>query len=114
MMNRNRSKSRVARTMPMVNPNAAAIDVGATMHMAAIGADRAPEPVRSFGTFTADLHRLAGRSPCFLSTRVAPAPSRRCRPGLRAILTGELDRVGLRRACGLFSAFGSKAGLAVF
>jgi transposase len=57
-MNRNRSKSRVARTMPLINPNAAAIDVGATMHMAAVGADRAPEPVRSFGTFTADLYRL--------------------------------------------------------
>src|SRR4030081_1533350 len=57
-MNRNRSKSRVDRTMPMVHPNAAAIDVGATMHMAAVRADRAPEPVRSFGTFTADLHRL--------------------------------------------------------
>ena len=28
------------------------------MHMAAVRADRAPEPVRSFGTFTADLHRL--------------------------------------------------------
>jgi len=42
----------------MVHPNAAAIDVGATMHMAAVRADRAPEPVRSFGTFTADLHRL--------------------------------------------------------
>ena len=26
--------------------------------MAAVGADRAPEPVRSFGTFTADLYRL--------------------------------------------------------
>src|SRR6266571_3364606 len=57
-MNRNRSKSRVDRTMPMVHPNAAAIDVGATMHVAAVRADRAPEPVRSFGTFTADLHRL--------------------------------------------------------
>jgi transposase len=57
-MNRNRSKSRVARTMPLINPNAAAIDIGATMHMAAVGADRAPEPVRSFGTFTADLYRL--------------------------------------------------------
>jgi hypothetical protein len=34
-MNRNRSKSTVDRTMPMVHPNAAAIDVGATMHMAA-------------------------------------------------------------------------------
>jgi transposase len=42
----------------MVHPNAAAIDVGATMHMAAVRPDRAPEPVRSFGTFTADLHRL--------------------------------------------------------
>jgi hypothetical protein len=30
-MNRNRSKSRVARTMPLINPNAAAIDVGATI-----------------------------------------------------------------------------------
>ena len=57
-MNRKRSKSRVDRKMPMVHPNAAAIDVGATMHMAAVRADRAPEPVRSFGTFTADLHRL--------------------------------------------------------
>ena len=57
-MNRNRSKSRVARTMPLINPNAAAIDIGATMHMAAVGADRAREPVRSFGTFTADLYRL--------------------------------------------------------
>ena len=44
--------------MPLVHPNAAAIDVGATMHMAAVRADRTPEPVRSFGTFTADLHRL--------------------------------------------------------
>ena len=29
------------------------------MHMAAVGADRASDPVRSFGTFTADLRRLA-------------------------------------------------------
>ncbi|WP_247407099.1 MULTISPECIES: transposase [unclassified Bradyrhizobium] len=57
-MNRNKSKSRADRTMPMVHPNAAAIDIGATMHVAAVRADRAPEPVRSFGTFTADLHRL--------------------------------------------------------
>jgi len=40
------------------HPNAAAIDVGATMHMAAVSQDRTPEPVRSFGTFTTDLHRL--------------------------------------------------------
>ena len=57
-MNRKRSKPRVDRTLPMMHPNAAAIDVGATIHMAAVRADRAPEPVRSFGTFTTDLHRL--------------------------------------------------------
>ena len=57
-MNPKRSKSRNGGKMPMMHPNAAAIDVGATMHMAAVRADRAPEPVRSFGTFTADLHRL--------------------------------------------------------
>ena len=42
-MNPKRSKSRVDRKMSMVHPNAAAIDVGATMHMAAVGADQAPE-----------------------------------------------------------------------
>ena len=57
-MNRKRSKAKVEHTMPVTHPNAAAIDVGATMHMAAVRADRAPEPVRSFGTFTTDLHRL--------------------------------------------------------
>src|ERR1700745_1103585 len=45
-------------TMSGVHPNAAAIDVGATMHMAAVNADRTPEAVRSFGTFTTDLHQL--------------------------------------------------------
>src|SRR4051812_25381764 len=57
-MKRNRSKPKSERTMPTVHPNAAAIDIGATMHMAAVRADRTPEPVRSFGTFTTDLHRL--------------------------------------------------------
>ena len=45
--------------MTMVHPNAAAIDIGATMHMAAVGADRTSDPVQSFGTFTGDLLRLA-------------------------------------------------------
>src|SRR3712207_6749099 len=47
------------RAMPPVHPRAAAIDIGATLHVAAVGPDRDPEPVRSFGSFTADLHRLA-------------------------------------------------------
>lgn len=51
-------ENKVRGTLPMVHPNAAAIDVGARMHVAAVGADRTAEPVRSFGTFTTDLHRL--------------------------------------------------------
>src|SRR5687768_9535666 len=47
------------RDMSPVHPNAAAIDIGAKMHVAAVGPDRDPEPVRTFNTFTDDLHRLA-------------------------------------------------------
>ena len=51
--------SRRQRDMSPVHPNAAAIDIGAKMHVAAVGPDRDPEPVRTFNTFTDDLHRLA-------------------------------------------------------
>ena len=57
-MPRKKGKPKSDRAMSMVHPNAAAIDVGATLLMAAVRADRTPEPVRSFGTFTTDLHRL--------------------------------------------------------
>jgi transposase len=42
-----------------VNPAAAAIDIGSTMHMAAVNPDASDMPVRAFGTFTQDLHDLA-------------------------------------------------------
>jgi transposase len=45
--------------MPQVHPRAAAIDIGAKIHVAAVGPDRDQEPVRTFNTFTGDLHRLA-------------------------------------------------------
>ena len=45
--------------LKMVNPNAAAIDIGSTMHMAAVNPDTASMPARAFGTFTQDLHDLA-------------------------------------------------------
>jgi transposase len=48
-----------SRGMSPIHPRAAAIDVGAKMHVAAVGPDRASEPVRTFGTFTDDLNRLA-------------------------------------------------------
>ena len=45
--------------LKMVNPSAAAIDIGSTMHMAAVNPDSTDLPVRAFGTFTRDLHDLA-------------------------------------------------------
>ena len=47
------------RELPRVHPAAAAIDIGATMHVAAVGPDRDQEPVRTIRTFTDDIHRLA-------------------------------------------------------
>jgi len=52
-------RSRRSRGLVPVHPAAAAIDIGATIHVAAVGPDRDKEPVRTFRTFTHDLHRLA-------------------------------------------------------
>lgn len=45
--------------LPELNRNAAGIDVGNAEHYVAVPPGRDPEPVRSFGSFTADLHRMA-------------------------------------------------------
>ncbi|SHF86865.1 Transposase [Loktanella atrilutea] len=45
--------------LKMVNPSAAAIDIGSKMHMAAVNPDSTAMPVRAFGTFTHDLNDLA-------------------------------------------------------
>lgn len=42
-----------------INPDVAGIDLGASTHFVAVPTDRDPNPVQSFRTFTADLHRLA-------------------------------------------------------
>lgn len=42
-----------------VHRDAAAIDVGAQFHVVAVAPDRDDEPVRTFKSFTNDLHRLA-------------------------------------------------------
>lgn len=51
------------RTSPTVleriNPDAAGIDCGSTMHVVAVPPDRDEHSVQSFRTFTTDLHRLA-------------------------------------------------------
>lgn len=43
----------------VVHPNAAGIDVGGEAHVVAVSADRDPQPIRTFGVFTADLRTLA-------------------------------------------------------
>lgn len=53
------ANSRSTNAISMVNPDAAAIDIGSTMHMAAINPNADDNPVRAFGTFTGDLHDMA-------------------------------------------------------
>lgn len=43
----------------ILHPNAAGIDIGEAEHWVAVSPDRDPQPVRRFGTFSADLHALA-------------------------------------------------------
>ena len=46
-------------TLSPIHPHAAGLDVGATFHVVAVPAERDAEPVRTFQSFTGDLHRLA-------------------------------------------------------
>src|SRR5262245_45145154 len=48
-----------SRTLPVTNPDAAGIDVGADEHWVAVPPGRDTEPVRRFGTCTADLEAIA-------------------------------------------------------
>ena len=45
--------------LDVVDKDAAGIDIGGKEHYAAVPPNRDPQPVRCFGCFTADLHRLA-------------------------------------------------------
>ena len=56
---RRQKQKKNAAELPVLNPAAAGIDIGATDIYVAVRPDRDPEPVRSFSTFTEDLHRLA-------------------------------------------------------
>src|ERR1044072_2244209 len=46
-------------SFPLLNPDAAGIDVGAREHYVAVPIDRDAQPVRHFGAFTKELHSLA-------------------------------------------------------
>jgi transposase len=54
-----RPNRRASNPFSTINPHAAGIDIGATHHVVAVGPDRDPTPVRTFCTFSGDLHALA-------------------------------------------------------
>jgi len=54
-----RSKQRRLHAFTTIHPDTAGIDIGATHHVVAVPRDRDPEPVRTFRTFSGDLHQLA-------------------------------------------------------
>ena len=58
-MNAPKRKRQKKRDLVVIHPHAAGIDVGSKFHVVAVPGSCDPEPVRSFRSFTGDLHRLA-------------------------------------------------------
>ena len=54
-----RKHKKLDRSLPVMRPNAGGVDIGAREIFAAVPADRDTDSVRSFPTFTEDLHALA-------------------------------------------------------
>lgn len=54
-----KTRGKTAGRLSTINPDAAGLDVGATFHVVAVPADRDEQPVRTFRTFSGDLHQLA-------------------------------------------------------
>lgn len=46
-------------SLPVINPDAAGIDIGSTFHVVAVAPDRSEEPIQTFQSFTTDIHRMA-------------------------------------------------------
>jgi transposase len=54
-----RSHRKIIGPLETINRNAAGIDAGSEQHLVSVPEDRSDQPVRTFGTFTRDLHELA-------------------------------------------------------
>jgi transposase len=52
-------KAKGTKNLPVLNPNAAGIDIGADSHWVSVPPERDAQPVRRFGCFTSDLYALA-------------------------------------------------------
>lgn len=55
-----KQKVSIQQDWPLLNPDAAGVDLGSREHWVSVPADRDPKPVRCFSTFTDDLKALAG------------------------------------------------------
>jgi transposase len=58
-MSRAPSETIIWEEMLVINPNAAGLDIGSQEIWASVPANRDPQPVHKFGTYTPDLHALA-------------------------------------------------------
>ena len=58
-MVKKRKKAKTVYSLPVIRPDTAGMDIGATPIHVAVGADRDDEPVRTLGTFTRDLVAIA-------------------------------------------------------
>lgn len=59
MATKNKKDKHSSTGLPIVHRHAAGIDIGSTFHVVAVSPDADAEPVRTFRSFTGDLHRLA-------------------------------------------------------
>ena len=95
------------RKWPVVHPRAAGIDIGSKFHVVALSEDLDAEPVRTFSTFTNDLHRLLGNWRCCSTTPCAMAwstPIRAPRTMRNGIANASLPTcAGVLSRWGLFS-----------
>ena len=56
---RPKQKSQKKKSLAVINPNAAGIDIGADSHWVSVPPERDSQPVRCFSCFTSDLYALA-------------------------------------------------------
>ncbi|EKT65557.1 transposase [Providencia burhodogranariea DSM 19968] len=48
-----------SQSLPVINPNAAGIDIGGRFHVVAVPPDRSDKSVQTFKAFTGDIHNMA-------------------------------------------------------
>jgi transposase len=58
-MSGKKARGKSSGQLSTINPDAAGVDIGSTFHVVAVPRDRDDQPVRTFRTFSSDLHQLA-------------------------------------------------------